>query len=66
MPTFIVDRALQSGQLVPILEAYTDAAPLEMFSLYPARAFMPAALKLFLQALVQGCASHNRTGAPGP
>ncbi|MEJ2310433.1 MAG: LysR family transcriptional regulator [Gammaproteobacteria bacterium] len=66
MPTFIVDRALQRGQLVPILETYTDTAPLEMFSLYPARAFMPAALKLFLQALVQGCTLHNRTGTPGP
>ena len=62
-PTFIVDRELREGRLVSILQPYIDPSPLEMFALYPTRAFMPAALKLFLQALSESCVPGGRISA---
>jgi DNA-binding transcriptional LysR family regulator len=56
LPTFIVDRALESGALVTILDDFVDPRPLGMFAVYPTRSFMPAALKLFLQVLSESCA----------
>ena len=57
LPEFIADRYLDDGRLVTLLGDYADKAPLEMFALYPTRSFMPAALKLFLQALSESCSS---------
>jgi DNA-binding transcriptional LysR family regulator len=59
LPAFIADRYLQDGRLVTILGKYMDSTPLEMFALYPTRSFMPAALKLFLQALSESCSSRE-------
>jgi DNA-binding transcriptional LysR family regulator len=59
LPLFIADRYLRDGRLVSILEEYVDKDPLEMFALYPTRSFMPAALKLFLQALSESCSSQE-------
>ena len=58
-----VDRELREGRLVSILQPYIDPSPLEMFALYPTRAFMPAALKLFLQALSESCVQGGRISA---
>ncbi|MGD9095294.1 MAG: LysR family transcriptional regulator [Chromatiales bacterium] len=63
LPEFIADRYLHDGRLVSILEDYVDKAPLEMFALYPTRSFMPAALKLFLQALSESCSSEQGSSA---
>lgn len=59
LPEFIADRYLSDGRLVSILGDYVDKAPLEMFALYPTRSFMPAALKLFLQSLSEGCSRQE-------
>ena len=64
LPAFIADRALHEGALVPILKEFTDRRPLEMYVLYPSRSFMPAALKLFLQAVAESCSMSGKGHSP--
>ena len=59
LPAFIADGYLADGRLVSILNGSVDRTPLEMYALYPTRSFMPAALKLFLQALSESCSSQS-------
>jgi len=49
-PTFMIDRHLRSGQLVPILTDYTSPE-LGIYAVYPSRAHLPAKVRAMLDFL---------------
>lgn len=49
-PTFMIDRHLRSGQLVPILTHYTSPE-LGIYAVYPSRAHLPAKVRAMLDFL---------------
>ncbi len=56
LPEFIVSEALADGRLVRILQAY-ERTPLTLFAVYPSRHFVPAKTRLFVNHMVETCAS---------
>ena len=55
-PTFIVDRHLQSGALVPLLPDFTGAL-LPIYALYPSRKHLSAKVRVFVDYLATRFAS---------
>lgn len=52
MPTFIVDKALENGSLIPVMQDYTKDK-IDIYALRPSRQFTPAKIKCFIEFLKQ-------------
>ncbi len=59
LPAFACRRALASGALVPILEAYENP-PAGIYALYPSRAQLPAKVRAFVDFMVDKFAGEFR------
>lgn len=51
LPSFLFDRHVAAGRLVPVLPDY-DTAELPVIALYPARRYLPAKVRAFIDDLV--------------
>ena len=61
LPDFIVEDALARGELTRILREF-EPPPYTLYAVYPSRAFVPAKVRLFLDALVVGLAAPASAG----
>ncbi len=65
LPDFIVEDALARGQLKRILRQF-EPPPFTLYAVYPSREFVPAKVRLFLDALQAGFTPEGSPGSRGP
>jgi DNA-binding transcriptional LysR family regulator len=65
LPDFIVEDALARGELQRILRGF-EPPPFTLYAVYPSREFVPAKVRLFLDALVVGLGGPGSAGRAPP